>query len=61
MQGIDQSDLEKENAMLHAAIAEFVKASKWADEAWKAQPHIKRLFHIANTGNEQPMKPRKGG
>ena len=40
--------LEGENAMLRDAIAAFVKASEWGADAWKAQPHIRRLFDIAN-------------
>ena len=40
--------LEKENAMLREAIAAFVKASELGADTWKAQPHIKRLFDIAN-------------
>jgi len=40
--------LAKENAMLRDAIAAFVKASEWGADAWKSQPHIKRLFDIAN-------------
>ena len=42
--------LEGENAMLRDAIAAFVKASEWGADAWKAQPHIRRLFDIANKG-----------
>jgi hypothetical protein len=40
--------LEGENAMLRDAIAAFVTASEWGADAWKAQPHIRRLFDIAN-------------
>jgi len=38
-----------ENAMLLQAIAAFVAESQWAANAWKEQPHIKRLFDIART------------
>ena len=44
--------LEGENAMLRDAIAAFVTASEWGADAWKAQPHIRRLFDIANATNE---------
>ena len=40
--------LAKENAIMRDAIVAFCESSKWAVDTWKAQPHIKRLFDIAN-------------
>jgi len=38
--------LERELARLQTAINEFCEKHSWADERWKAQPHIKALFDL---------------
>jgi hypothetical protein len=39
-------ELERELARLQSAINEFCEKHSWADERWKAQPHIKALFDL---------------
>lgn len=45
--------VEQERDELLQAIQEFAKAQDWAADSWKRQPHIKRLFDLANRGNNR--------
>ena len=39
-------ETERDEAI--AAIRDFAEKHNWAADIWKQQPHIKRLFDIAN-------------
>lgn len=50
--------IEKERDEAVAAIRDFAEKHNWAADIWKQQPHIKRLFDIANARFDRKEEAR---